>query len=167
MRAIAQGATEFLARDLTKMAASPEERAAAAAASLQVAPEAVRHRAGTGGLDVYEADIVEKRLLGLLRQRATPVRVVDRTGVVRLALPNGVAVPSTAAAAPAALGKHLDLQTKFSDAGKVIPPTYLLLGGRVVDLSGLTNADQVHRLARVELAGLPPDDPVVILLGVL
>jgi hypothetical protein len=134
---------------------------------MQVPEHAVRHLAGTGGLDVYEGQVVEKRLFGLLRTRTTPLRVVDHTGVVRLAVANGVAVATTVANARADLAKHLELNTKFSEAGKVIPPTYLLHGARVIDLAGLSSAEQVHTLAEVELAPLPPGDPVVLLFGIL
>ncbi len=53
--------------------------------------------------------------------------------------------------------------TAFGDAGGLVPDIYLLLGARIVDLSGLLSASQVLSLAESDLQQMGPDEAAVIL----
>ena len=50
----------------------------------------------------------------------------------------------------------------FGDAGRTIPDVYVLVGSRLVNLSGLADEGQVLGLATVEMRGRAADQPVVI-----
>ena len=48
------------------------------------------------------------------------------------------------------------------DAGRIIPDIWLLAGGKIIDLCGLLNAEQVVALAKVELDDMPESAPVIV-----
>ncbi len=51
----------------------------------------------------------------------------------------------------------------FGDAGRTIPDVYVLVGSRLVNLSGLADEGQMLGLAGVEVRAHAPDQPVVII----
>lgn len=164
VRAIGTGATALRTRqrgaELTL-----EQRTAIAAQSIGVEPGAVRRVAGTELLDVFEGSIEERRFFGLVKSRRNPLRVVDREGVIRLQQSGGSVATSQVSRLEADLKQLLTERSRYGDAGIEMPNTFVLCGGRIVDLSGLVTPDQVATLAAAELSGLPPEEPVVIVLG--
>ncbi|HNM50895.1 MAG TPA: hypothetical protein PKN86_14360, partial [Candidatus Obscuribacter sp.] len=58
--------------------------------------------------------------------------------------------------------RMVEEHSTWGDAGKTIPDILLLLGARVIDLSGLLNEEQVLSLARSELANLPSGSEVIV-----
>ncbi len=53
--------------------------------------------------------------------------------------------------------------TTYGDAGAQLPQLFLGLRARIVNLSGLISPEQVLSLAEAELAGLPPEEQVLVL----
>lgn len=164
LRAIGTGATALRTRqrgqelslaDLTKVAAE----------SMGAGPQQVRRVAGTELLEVFEGAIEKKKLFGLLKSRQTPLRVLDREGVIRLQQPGGSTALSTVGRLNADLQQVLTERSTYGDAGIEMPRTFLLCGGRILDLSGLMTPEQVASLAAAELGGMRADEPVVIVLG--
>ncbi len=51
----------------------------------------------------------------------------------------------------------------FGDAGRTIPDVYVLVGSRLVNLSGLADEGQMLGLAGVEVRAHAPDQPVVLI----
>jgi hypothetical protein len=56
-------------------------------------------------------------------------------------------------------------RSRYGDAGVEMPNTFVLCGGRIVDLSGLLTPEQVASLAAAELSGMPASEGVAILFG--
>ena len=52
--------------------------------------------------------------------------------------------------------------TVYNDGGANLPNVYVVVGKRVIDLSGMTSLEQILSLAAVELGGYPSDEPVII-----
>jgi DNA-binding Lrp family transcriptional regulator len=163
VRAVATGATELRTRDLSEAERAPEERLALAARSLGVGPEQVRQLAGTEAHEVLGAQRDESRLLGLWRERRLGLRVVDREGVIRLQTNHGAVETTRHGDMAATLQRFLETRARYGDGGKEIPDVFLLVGRRIVDLSGLSSAEQVVSLGQAELEGLASDAPVVLL----
>lgn len=164
VRAIGVGATALRTRQ-RGVTLSDQERARLAAESLRMEPSQVSRVGGTELLDIYAGVVETKRLFGLFRSRKTPMRVVDREGVIRLQVPGGSVATSQAGALAEDLKRVLEERSQYGDAGIEMPNTFVLCGGRILDLSGLLAPDQVASLAAAELGGIPPEEPVTILLG--
>jgi len=56
----------------------------------------------------------------------------------------------------------IEAHASWGDAGKTIPSMILLLGAKIVDLSGLLDQEQVITLARAELANVASASTVLI-----
>ena len=163
LRAVATGQTELRERDVSRPPASDQERRAAAAKSLGAAAEsAVDMVADVGLLRAYSASWTRKRLFGLLKQRGRAVAVVDEHGIVRLVLSGGMVRASEARRAGETLAGLLEEGTRYGDAGAELPQLFLGVRGRIVNLSGLVSAAQVLSLAEAEMAGLAPDELVLM-----
>jgi N-methylhydantoinase A len=91
------------------------------------------------------------------------VRVLDRSGVGRLALRDALLRRTTAQRSVDVLRAAVEEATAFGDVGRALPDIYLLHGARIADFSGLAAAEQALALAQEELQGREPNAPVLIL----
>jgi N-methylhydantoinase A/oxoprolinase/acetone carboxylase beta subunit len=148
VRATASGATE-LAETAAHGVLDEETRLAAAARLMRAAIYDVRAVARTPGLTVYGS--------------GRTLRVLDRSGVGRLTLRDGMVRVTAAGCAAEDLRDAIEDATAFGDVGRATPSLYVLHGARIADYSGLLSADQAVALAEEELAGREPDAPVLIL----
>ena len=53
--------------------------------------------------------------------------------------------------------------TRFGDVGRALPALYVIRAGRIAAFEGLADAVQAVALAREELAGCDPLEPIAIL----
>lgn len=160
-RAVASGPTELDATASTRCLTDAElEQAARSAAGLadSVALETV---ATIGPLHVFCARRETRGPLGLGRRKQTAVIVVDEQGRVRLQRDNAWISSSTVAAAAQAIESIVE----YGDHGMRIPPTRLVAGGKLVDLSGVPSPAQAIAVIREELRGQAPDSQVVFIRG--
>ena len=148
VRATASGASA-LSEDAQKTLRSPEEQAEIASALLRCQIGELVRSVVTPSLAVFSS--------------RNNLRVLDATGVARLAVRDGLVTRTTAGAAGAVLTRTLEEQTSFGDVGRALPTIYLIHAARVANLSGLANAAQVVALATEELGGLDAAAPVAII----
>jgi N-methylhydantoinase A/oxoprolinase/acetone carboxylase beta subunit len=148
VRATASGATE-LAETAAHGTLDEDARLAAAARLMRAAVADVRAVARTPGLTVYESGAM--------------LRVLDRGGVGRLTLRDGVVRVTAAGCAAEDLREAIEDATAFGDVGRAMPNLYVLHGARIADYSGLLSAEQAVALAEEELAGREPGAPVLII----
>ncbi|HEY3379413.1 MAG TPA: hydantoinase/oxoprolinase family protein [Armatimonadota bacterium] len=165
VRATATGATELRTRDLSAGAVDDAARHAAAARSLDVEASAIRELARAPHYLALGSEKVTKKLFGLMKTRRTPLRLVDRDGVIRLQLAHGDAETCPAASATTRLREMIVGHAHYDDGGERLPAVFLVAGPRVINLSGLLSTEQVLSLADAELQHLPGDEPVMLLVG--
>jgi N-methylhydantoinase A/oxoprolinase/acetone carboxylase beta subunit len=161
VRAIAMGASEMRAQDLLKEVTEDQARSVAAA-SMGVPAQAVRLAAATDQIRVFQGQ-VEERKWRLFKTRRTPVRAVDREGVIRVQRSDGVVVGATAATGLAQLKRVWEEVTVYNGDSVITPDVFVISGRRVVDLSGVTALDQALAISRSELEGVPGEAPVAII----
>lgn len=160
VRATASGASE-LAESAAHRVETEDELREQAARLMRGAAAEVRCVAQTDGLYVYErARRVESRLR---RHTVRDLRVLDKSGVGRLALRDAFVSQTVAAEALNVLRNAVEKATAFGDVGRALPDIYVVHGARIADFSGLAAAEQAIALATEELEGRAPNAPVVIL----
>jgi len=162
LRAVATGHTELRERDLSQALVSDEERRSAAAKSLRVAAQDVKLLAEGGLVQAYVARWERKRFLGLATSREHGLALVDQRGVARLVLRGGRARACAVPQTRETLAELLEESTRYGDAGAELPQVFLGVRGRIVNLSGLVEVDQVISLAQAEIAGLAEDELVMV-----
>jgi len=163
VRATAMGTTELRRREGEQSSRDIEQCIQAAARSMRVAPDAVKLVAETGGLLVFTAEQQVRALFGLLDSRRSLLRVVDRTGVVRLQRSAARVKTTDLAHIKDELARAVDQLTDYGDAGRTIPDIFILYGARIANFSGLADLDQVTALAEVELRSLDPSTRLVVI----
>ena len=145
VRATASGASA-LAHDAIKSMRTPQEQAEIAAALMRCTTAELLRIEITPALTVFSC--------------GRNLRVLDQTGVARIAVRDGVVTQTTAGQAEAVLTQTLEAQTTFGDVGRALPNVVLIHGARIADLSGLASAAQVVALAKEELSGRDLEAPI-------
>jgi len=161
VRATAFGTTELRQGEGPSAVVGLEGCRAAAARSMQVAPEEVKLASETPGLYVFVATHLTSAFFGLFKTLKQSVRVTDRTGVVRLQRQHAEVSASTVADVGRELEQVITRLTDFGDAGRALPDVHVLVGARIISLSGLADIEQAIALAKAELESLPPEEMLV------
>jgi N-methylhydantoinase A len=165
VRATAVGSAELRRSEHGPRAAEPAERLAAAARSFRRPVDEVAMVASTGSLDVFAATMTPAPWWQRWRRVRTPLRVMDRAGVVRLQRDDAGAHVCTTETLESTLRGLLAAVVDYGDAGRTLPDLHVLLGSRVLNLAGLADEGQVLGLAGVEARACSPGQPLVILVG--
>jgi N-methylhydantoinase A len=163
VRATALGSTELQARDLKKEV-DEAEAAAIAAEAMQADPRGVRLLAATDALRVFEGR-TEAREWGVFTRKRKPVRVVDRQGIVKLQREAALIAATPVSVWRDTFERLWKSGTVYVGDATVYPDMFLLVGGRIVDLSGMQTVTHAEEVARTELDGQPGETGIVILAG--
>ena len=118
-----------------------------------------------GSLDVFAASPAPTRWWQGWQRVRTPLRVVDRSGVVRLQRDDARAHACTVKTLEPTLRALLATLVDYGDAGRTLPDLHVLLGSRVLSLAGLADEGQAVGLAGVEARSCPAVQPLVIVAG--
>ncbi len=163
VRATAMGTTELRRRDEEEASSGFEQCREAAARSMRLPVDEVALAAETSGHLVFIGEQRSTSFFGFFNSRKSLLRVVDRTGVVRLQ--RGAARVSTAVLSDinAELERAVDALTDYGDAGRAIPDIFILYGARIANFSGLAELEQVAALVEVELRSLDPATKLVVI----
>jgi N-methylhydantoinase A len=160
--AIAMGTSEMRTRDLQTRTLSEEELKQICAKTFAKSPT-LAVLGATERLYAIGYTHQEQKLLGLIKREVTQVRVIDREGTIRLRLSDCKVAAVPVSEVKGHIPPLIEELTAFGDAGGLVPDIYLLLGARIVDLSGLLSASQVLSLAESDLQQMGPDEAAVIL----
>ncbi|MEP7213348.1 MAG: hydantoinase/oxoprolinase family protein [Acidobacteriota bacterium] len=161
VRAVAFGTTE-LRQGNDNLVGGYDACLSAASRSMKVEERAVELAAETDGFFVFASEIETAAFFGLFKSRRQMVRVVDKTGVVRLQRGDAEVYSTTVGAAKNDLDVVITKLTDFGDAGRSLPDVHVLVGSRIVNLSGLADLEQALALASAELENLDPDEKISI-----
>lgn len=162
VRAIAVGATEMRSRDRMQQKLSQDELLNVAAENLDADRNLLKIAAQNGSMLAVQYDKVEKKLFGLVKKTTRPLRLIDEEGIIRLQKNNAWVRQSTVGTWQKDLNWLLEELTEYNDGGTNLPNIYIVLGKRIVDLSGMQSADQIVSLGGVELAGCGTEEPLIV-----
>jgi N-methylhydantoinase A len=162
VRATAFGTTELKHDNDPSVIASFEDCKTSAARSLQADISKVKLVGETTTLYVFSTETEISSFFGLFKTSQTAVRVTDKTGVVRLQRSKAEVHATTISNVLPELETVILNLTDFGDAGRSLPDIHLLVGRRIINLSGLADLEQALALAKTELENMPDDENVVI-----
>jgi len=155
VRATAMGASEMRAKTRTSEVGEDEAKAIAAR-SMSLPVEDVHVAASTDRMRVIQGIVIEKKWKFLTSKRH-PVRAVDLDGVIRVQRSDAKVHSAEARHGIASLKKFWEDQTLYNGDSVVVPDMFLVIGGQVVDLTGMVALDQALAVAKSEFEGLAPD----------
>jgi hypothetical protein len=162
VRAIATGATEMRSKNLLNRKLSETDLLALAADNLDVGPEALAINARTEVMYAVQFNKTEKKLLGLIKKKSKPLRLIDEEGVIRLQKRNAYVLQGSMENWKKQTARILEELTIYDDGGTTLPSFYIVVGKRIIDLSGLPSEAQIYSLAGVELSGYQESTPLIL-----
>jgi N-methylhydantoinase A len=160
LRCTALGTTEMRTQDMSHNIDEQEGRTLAAK-SMNLPPERVERKGGTGLVNVYQG-LVEERRLWLFTARRHPVRVLDSHGFIKVQRSDGTVFQLSGGNALEGLKQAWENLTIYNGDSIIFPNLFLIVGSHIVDFSGLQSIDHVLGLAASELEGIKSDEPVLI-----
>jgi N-methylhydantoinase A/oxoprolinase/acetone carboxylase beta subunit len=155
VKAIATGSVGLRTRELSKKV-NVEEAMRIAAESMHASPDEVTLLESIDNLYVFSKK----------RQKSgadTPIRVVDSSGFIRLQRSKGEVVSCLSQNAISEVKRLWENNMAFLADAVIYPEIYLLAGGRVSDLSGMTTFEQVEAFIKSELTALRPDEKIILI----
>ncbi|WP_137290450.1 hydantoinase/oxoprolinase family protein [Natronorubrum halophilum] len=162
LRAEAEGSTELQTRDLSQETVSEEDRLIEAATSLDVDEGDVEKEYETSGLDIYETSETTERLFGLLSKTSTRVSIVNKAGVTKLKLDDAAIYETNGESLLYTVDRVLDSESTYSNSATKLPNVYICHGSQILDVSGVSDREQVTSLVEIELSDVPADEKLVI-----
>lgn len=163
LRAVATGAAELRTRDLSQKSLDEDSLKKIAADSMNVDIKDVSVLAGAGKWRVFRGIKIEKKFF-IFTKKHTPVRVIDREGIVRLQKNFGEAAVTKKAGLLEELASLIDLNTDYSDAGGKLPHVYVYYGEKQLDLSGLAEKSQIISVAKMEMERIGEDEDIAVVV---
>jgi N-methylhydantoinase A len=163
LKATAEGSTEIRQQELRPDALNNKDRTTLIAASIGPSQSPPTIVASADSCQVWAAQRLIRRLW-LFTERRTAVRVLDPAGAIRWSSNHADYAASRVADAESAMHQLAERYTRYTDAGATIPRCFTLVGGRIIDLSGLVTLEQVLELLRIELKQLPGEQACVLLV---
>ena len=162
VRAIAVGATELRSKDRMSRRLTEEEILKVVAENLDASSNELTIAARNGSMYAVLHEKVEKKLFGILKKSVRQLRLVDEEGVIRLQKNNALVRQTTVGGWQTDLDWILEELTVYNDGGVNLPNVYVVLGKRVIDLSGMQSPEQISSLGNVELAGCSKEEPLIL-----
>jgi hypothetical protein len=162
VRAIAIGATELRTKGLNEARKTDDELLELAALNLKVEKERLRIEADNGFLCAILCEMTKKQFF-ILTKKVKTLRLIDREGVIRLQKRNAEVASCMPKEWKQTLKHLLEEFTAYGDGGAEIPNIYVVLGSRIIDMSGMQSHAQIITLCGVELAGVAGDEKLIMI----
>ncbi len=163
--ATASGSSEMRARELEIKQKSEADIRKIAADSMRSDPDSVEIAGKTNYLYAVVTHKKSSYLFGLFSHEHTMARVVDLEGVIKLQVNDCKVRQETSEAVKGALKELTEELTTFGDAGALVPDVFLLIGGKVINMTGLVEESQIQALVDIELKSVLPDEPIVLIVA--
>ncbi|MGN1027499.1 MAG: hydantoinase/oxoprolinase family protein [Faecousia sp.] len=162
VRATAIGTTELRTKNLLERRLTEDELVQIVAENLDVPKEKIYFSGRTDSMYAAQYEHVERTLF-LFKKKATPLRLIDEEGVIRLQKRDGHVIETEASGYRNAMKKFFNEHTIYDDRGHQLPNMYIVLGKKIIDLSGLVEESQALGIARTELAAAKPDEKILVI----
>jgi hypothetical protein len=161
VRATAIGASEMRAAERTSEV-TETEALGIAAVSMNLPADQLRIAAATSRMRIFQGEVEERRWR-VFRKRRAPIRAVDAGGVIRVQCANGCVQQAPVAQVLESLRRLWTETTIYNGDSVIAPDVFLIVGARVVDLSGVISVDQAIAVAESEFEGLAPEVAVAMI----
>lgn len=162
LRAIATGATELRTKDRNTQMKSEEDLLKIISEADKVQKQNVQKVGQEGRWHAYYVNVEKKALFGLIKTKKRFTRIIDEEGVIRLQKNDAKIMVMKKNQLSTRFEEFVDGLTQFSDAGAILPKTYLFFGQKMSDLSGVVNKEQLLGLADMELEFVEDNQEIIV-----
>ena len=161
--ATAMGSSEMRTRDLGIKELTEKEILEICAKSLKADSNKLKI---AGKTDILSAVVYEEKrshMFGLIKNDITKLRVIDKEGTIKLQVNDCITAEATAFEVKSKITEMISTLTTFGDAGALVPDIFLLIAGKITDMTGLIQDTQILSMADIELKKVLPSEKVVII----
>ena len=162
LRAIATGATELRTKDRNTQMKSEEDLLKIISEADKVEKQNVQKVGQEGRWHAYYVNVEKKALFGLIKTKKRFTRIIDEEGVIRLQKNDAKIMVMKKKQLSTRFEEFVDSLTQCSDAGAILPKTYLFFGQKMSDLSGVVNKEQLLGLADMELEFVEDNQEIIV-----
>lgn len=162
LRAIATGATELRTKDRNTQMKSEEDLLKIISEADKVEKQNVQKVGQEDRWHAYYVNVEKKALFGLIKTKKRFTRIIDEEGVIRLQKNDAKIMVMKKRQLSTRFEEFVDSLTQFSDAGAILPKTYLFFGQKMSDLSGVVNKEQLLGLADMELEFVEDNQEIIV-----
>lgn len=162
LRAIATGATELRTKDRNTQMKSEEDLLKIISEADKVEKQNVQKVGQEGRWHAYYVNVEKKALFGLIKTKKRFTTIIDEEGVIRLQKNDAKIMVMKKKQLSTRFEEFVDSLTQFSDAGAILPKTYLFFGQKMSDLSGVVNKEQLLGLADMELEFVEDNQEIIV-----
>ncbi|MBK9291851.1 MAG: hydantoinase [Bacteroidetes bacterium] len=160
--AVATGSSEMGTE--RKGGALPEnDLLATAAEALKVKPDQLKLYGRTNLLAVVGFERIKKHFFGLVAETIRPALIITSDGVVRRKFDNVVLRKSTVDGVKGVVSELIAELRSYGDGGELMPDVFVVVSGKIVDMSGLLELGQILSLVEYDLKGIEPQEPAIVL----
>lgn len=160
--AIATGSSDLAVRDASKELDEGGLKKVASQA-LKVKPEALRVIGKTNLLRLVGYETIRSHFFGLLKERVNPAVVLTRDGTVKRRFDNVVWRESNVTGVKSVISQLIEELRSYGDAGELMPDVFVVVSGKIVDLSGLIQLSQILSLIEFDLKDLSQEEQAIVL----
>lgn len=161
--ATAMGSSELRTRDFGIKELDNNQLLNICAASLKTNPEKLIINGQTNRFLAVTYETKISHFFGLFSSEIQKLRVIDKEGTIRLQLNDSASEEVKCSETKTKISEFIAKLTTFGDAGALVPDIFILISGKIIDMSGLMQESQIQSIADIELKKIPPDENVVVI----
>lgn len=157
----AMGSTEVKTTDMMKAVDEKEAE--------KIAVESFGNKGGkvelagtTDAMYVYTQERFEKSVMRKRRVNHA-VRVLDQKGFIKLQTARGTVVDSTIGSLDMDFRKLFDELSTYKGDVTICPDLFIVVGGRIIEVSGVSSMDQGIGIINAEINGMPAEEKAVMI----
>ncbi len=160
--AIAMGSSDLQTRDQTKDLSE--------SALQSIASEALKARNGqieefgkTNLLSLLGYRKTVKHFFGLMKEARQPAVIINRDGTIKRKFDDVNFEVTTVAQAKTNISAMVEELRSYGDGGELMPDVFVMVSGKIIDMSGLIELSQILSLVELDLKDIDPAEPAVVM----
>lgn len=161
--ATALGSSEMRTKELGIKELSIDELLDICSLSFKVDKNKLRIAGKTSRLLAIYLEEVRSHFWGLFKSETKKCKVIDIEGTIKLQINNCIVEEVKPIDSKRKISEIIARLTSFGDGGALVPDIYLLIGGKIIDTSGLILESQILSLAEIELKKVSNDETIIII----
>lgn len=161
--AVATGSSEMRSRDMDIKAKSEAELLKICAHSMKTDPDQLAITAKTGFFYAVTTLQTEKKLFGLIKNTRQKARIIDKEGVIKLQHNDCQVSQAKVNNVKKKIKNYIEELTVYGDAGPLVPDIFVVISGKIVDLTGLVEASQIEALVDIELQKVSESESAIVI----
>lgn len=160
--AIAMGSSDLQTRDHTKDLKDTDLRSIASEA-LKAKNGQIEEFGKTKLLSLLGYRKTVKHFFGLMKETRQPAVIINRDGTIKRKFDDVNYEVTTVARAKTNIGSMVEELRSYGDGGELMPDVFVMVSGKIIDMSGLLELSQILSLVELDLKDIDPAEPAVVM----